>query len=146
MLLLDEVDKLASDFRGDPAAALEALDPKQNVSFKDHYLDIPFDLSDVLFITTANTLDTIPRPLLDRMDVIELSSYTRVENLKLPKTPCAPNSPATGLKGKVKLNQKHDLRYHRWLYPGGGCSESERTITQLLRKCAKQIAAGQQSP
>lgn len=144
LLLLDEVDKLASDFRGDPAAALlEALDPEQNVSFKDHYLDIPFDLSDVLFITTANTLDTIPRPLLDRMDVIELSSYTRVEKFEIAKRHLVPKQlAATGLKGKVKLNQSAIYGIIDGYTQEAGVRNLERTITQLLRKCAKQIAAG----
>lgn len=144
LLLLDEVDKLASDFRGDPAAALlEALDSEQNVSFKDHYLDIPFDLSDVLFITTANTLDTIPRPLLDRMDVIELSSYTRVEKFEIAKRHLVPKQlAATGLKGKVKLNQSAIYGIIDGYTQEAGVRNLERTITQLLRKCAKQIAAG----
>ena len=144
LLLLDEVDKRASDFRGDPAAALlEALDPEQNVSFKDHYLDIPFDLSDVLFITTANTLDTIPRPLLDRMDVIELSSYTRVEKFEIAKRHLVPKQlAATGLKGKVKLNQSAIYGIIDGYTQEAGVRNLERTITQLLRKCAKQIAAG----
>ena len=144
LLLLDEVDKMASDFRGDPAAALlEALDPEQNVAFKDHYIDLPFDLSGVLFITTANTLDTIPRPLLDRMDVIELSSYTRVEKFEIARRHLLPKQLlATGLKGKVKLT--HTALYG--LIDGytqeAGVRNLERTITEVLRKCAKVIAAG----
>lgn len=93
LMLLDEIDKLAGDFRGDPAAALlEALDPEQNSTFNDHFIDIPFDLSHVLFITTANDLGSIPGPLRDRMDVIELPSYTRVENTTLPANICCPSS------------------------------------------------------
>ncbi len=145
LLLLDEIDKMASDFRGDPAAALlEALDPEQNKSFKDHYLDIPFDLSDVLFITTANDLGTIPRPLLDRMDVIELASYTRIEKFNIAKKHLLPKQLAkNGLKGKVRIT---DTAIHALIdsyTQEAGVRSLERAITEVLRKCAKTIASGE---
>lgn len=143
LILLDEIDKLGNDFRGDPAAALlEALDPEQNKAFKDHFLDIPFDLSRVLFVTTANSLDTIPRPLLDRMDVIELGSYTREEKLQIARRHLLPRQlEKTGLKGKVKIPAAV-LEMLIDGYTGeAGVRTLERTIAEVLRKCARQIAA-----
>lgn len=145
LILLDEIDKLANDFRGDPAAALlEALDPEQNKAFKDHYLDIPFDLSQVLFITTANDRSTIPAPLLDRMDVIELSSYTRVEKFNIAKRHLVPKQlKNTGLEGKVSIHSAAIYGLIDGYTREAGVRTLERTITEVLRKCARRIAAGE---
>ncbi len=146
LILLDEVDKLASDFRGDPAAALlEALDPEQNSTFKDLYLDIPFDLSKVLFITTANSTDTIPRPLLDRMDVIELPSYTRLEKFQIAKRHLLPKQlRLTGLKGRVRITDSALTALIDGYTQEAGVRSLERVITEVLRKCAKTIAAAEE--
>ncbi len=146
LLLLDEIDKMASDFRGDPAAALlEALDPEQNKAFKDHYLDIPFDLSDVLFITTANDTSTIPRPLLDRMDVIELGSYTRIEKFNIVKKHLLPKQLLkNGLKGKAKITDTALYGIIDGYTQEAGVRTLERVITEVLRKCAKVIASEEQ--
>ena len=147
LMLLDEVDKLGSDFRGDPSSALlEVLDSEQNYAFRDHYIELPYDLSHVLFIATANDLSTVPRPLLDRMEVIRLSSYTREEKFQIAK------------KYLVKKQmKKHGLTRSTFairdnaLYAlidfytrESGVRSLEREIASLCRKAAKQIVAGEQ--
>ena len=145
LMLLDEIDKLAGDFRGDSAAALlEALDPEQNSTFNDHFIDIPFDLSHVLFITTANDLGGIPGPLRDRMDVIELPSYTRVEKYNIARKHLLPKQlKACGLTGKVTLSQSALYGIIDGYTREAGVRNLERTITSVLRKCARKIAAGE---
>ena len=137
LLLLDEVDKMGSDHRGDPAAALlEVLDAEQNGTYRDHYVEIPYDLSDVMFITTANDLGTIPRPLLDRMEVIELSSYTDEEKLMIAKNHLIPKQLAKhGLK-KTQLKITDDAI--RDMIAGwtreSGVRNLERLVAKLCRK------------
>ena len=142
VLLLDEIDKMGSDYRGDPSAALlEVLDSEQNNSYRDHYLEIPFDLSNVMFITTANTLDTVPRPLLDRMEVIELSSYTDEEKLMIAKNHLVPKQIAKhGLK-KSQLRITDDaLREIIECYTReSGVRNLERSIGDICRKTDMQL-------
>lgn len=145
VLLLDEIDKLAGDYKGDPSSALlEVLDPEQNKTFKDHFLDIPFDLSEVLFITTANDAGTIPAPLLDRMDVIELSSYTRTEKFNIAKRHLLPKQlKNNGLEGRVSVTPGALYEVIDGYTREAGVRNLERTITSVLRKCAQKIAAGE---
>ena len=145
VILLDEIDKLAGDYKGDPSSALlEVLDPEQNRTFKDHYLDIPFDLSEVLFITTANDASTIPGPLYDRMDVIELPSYTRTEKFNIAKKHLLPKQlKNNGVDGMVSLNSAALYEIIDGYTREAGVRTLERTITAVLRKCAQKIAAGE---
>lgn len=142
VLLLDEVDKMGSDYRGDPSAALlEVLDSEQNKTYRDHYLEIPFDLSDVMFITTANTIDTIPRPLLDRMEIIELGSYTDEEKLAIVKNHLLSKQfIAHGIK-KSQLRITDDaIREIICCYTReSGVRQLERCIAQLCRKISMMI-------
>ena len=145
VILLDEIDKLAGDYKGDPSSALlEVLDPEQNRTFKDNYLDIPFDLSEVLFITTANDASTIPGPLYDRMDVIELPSYTRTEKFNIAKRHLLPKQlKNNGLGGKVTMTSGAIYEIIDGYTREAGVRNLERTITSVLRKCAQKIAAGE---
>ena len=137
VLLLDEVDKMGSDYRGDPSAALlEVLDSEQNKSYRDHFLEIPFDLSNVLFITTANTLDTIPRPLLDRMEIIELGSYTDEEKVMIAKNHLIPKQIRNhGLKkSQLKITDDAIREMIRCYTRESGVRGLERWIAQICRK------------
>jgi ATP-dependent Lon protease len=145
VLLIDEIDKMGADFRGDPASAmLEVLDPEQNSHFRDHYLDLPFDLSKVLFICTANQLETIPGPLLDRMDVIQLSGYTEDEKLGIAQKYLLPKQlEAHGLTGEQVSVGEDTLRVVIREYTReAGVRNLERRIADLLRKSAREIAEG----
>lgn len=149
LMLLDEIDKVASDYKGDPSAALlEVLDPEQNSRFMDHYLDLPLDLSEVLFIATANTLDTIPRPLLDRMEVIELSSYTEAEKFFIAKKHL--------LKKQLKKNglTSKELKVTDGALRGvisgytkeAGVRKLEQKLNELCRKAVWKIDAEEETP
>jgi ATP-dependent Lon protease len=145
VLLIDEIDKMGADFRGDPASAmLEVLDPEQNRTFRDHYLDLPFDLSRVLFICTANTIDTIPGPLLDRMDSISLSGYTEDEKVGIAKRHLLPKQVAAhGLEpeGFALSDRALRLVIHEYTREAG-VRGLERRIADLCRKAARRVAEG----
>jgi ATP-dependent Lon protease len=145
VFLIDEIDKLGSDYRGDPASAmLEVLDPEQHATFRDHYLDLPFDLSKVLFVCTANQLDTIPPPLLDRMDVIHLSGYTDDEKLGIARRYLVPKQlEAHGLESaKVAITEKAIRLVLREYTHEAGVRNLERELAALCRKAAREFAEG----
>jgi ATP-dependent Lon protease len=145
LFMIDEIDKMGADYRGDPASAmLEVLDPEQNATFRDHYLDVPFDLSKVMFVTTANTLDTIPGPLRDRMEVIQLAGYTEEEKLQIARRYLMPRQiERTGLKRSQLAFSDTGLRAIIEQYTReAGVRGLEREIGSVCRKVARAVAEG----
>jgi len=142
LLLLDEIDKLGSDHRGDPSAALlEVLDAEQNKTYRDHYVEIPFDLSDVMFITTANTLDTVPRPLLDRMEIIELGSYTDEEKVQIAKNHLIPKQlKKHGIKkSQLRITEDAIREIIACYTRESGVRNLERSFADICRKTAMKL-------
>ncbi|MFC5712682.1 endopeptidase La [Thalassorhabdus alkalitolerans] len=146
VFLLDEIDKMANDFRGDPASAmLEVLDPEQNNSFADHFIEEPFDLSKVMFITTANNVGTIPEPLLDRMEIITIAGYTEVEKQMIAKEYLLPKQVKEhGLtKGTIQVKDEALLKVIRYYTREAGVRSLERQLATVCRKAAKIIVSGE---
>ncbi len=146
LILLDEVDKMSADYKGDPSSAmLEVLDPEQNVEFRDHYLEVPFDLSDVLFITTANDVSMIPRPLMDRMELIEMNSYTREEKWHIARKHLLPKQMKKhGLSSaQLKINKKALYALIDSYTRESGVRQLERELASICRKAAKSIVSGE---
>lgn len=146
VILFDEIDKMGSDYKGDPSSAmLEVLDPEQNSTFTDHYFEIPIDLSDVLFITTANTTETIPAPLLDRMEVIELSSYTREEKFHIAKKHLLPKQLKKHgeTRKTLKINDKALYAIIDGYTKEAGVRGLEKKIASVCRKAAKKLVSGE---
>jgi ATP-dependent Lon protease len=147
LILLDEIDKMSSDFRGDPSSAmLEVLDSEQNHAFRDHYLEVPFDLSNILFLMTANTLDTVPRPLLDRMEVISISGYTEEEKLEIARRYLIPKQLTNhGLKkSNLRLNEDTVRDIINYYTKESGVRNLEREIANICRKAAKILVENNQ--
>jgi ATP-dependent Lon protease len=145
VFMLDEIDKIGADWRGDPASALlEVLDPAQNHSFLDNYLGVPFDLSQILFIATANTLDTIPPPLLDRMEILQLSGYTDQEKLRIAQQYLVPKElTAHGLTpDELAFEEAALRRIIRGHTREAGVRDLDRQIAAICRKVAREIAEG----
>lgn len=149
LLLLDEVDKVGQDYRGDPAAALmEILDPAQNVTFRDNYLDLDFDLSNIFFVATANTLDTIPRPLLDRMEIIRLSGYTEEEKVQIARQYLLPAQlrEVNLSSAQISVPDAVIAQIIRSYTREAGVRELDRQLARLVRKSALPFAAGKAEP
>jgi ATP-dependent Lon protease len=145
LFMIDEIDKMGADYRGDPASAmLEVLDPEQNATFRDHYLDVPFDLSDVMFITTANTLDTVPGPLRDRMEVIQLSGYTEEEKVEIAKRYLVPRQiERNGLtRGRISFTDGALAAIVADYTREAGVRNLERELGTVCRKVARGVAEG----
>ena len=147
LIMMDEIDKLSSDFRGDPASALlEVLDPEQNSHFRDHYIDIEYDLSKVVFITTANNISSIPRPLLDRMEVIELPGYTEYEKVNIARNHLIPRQiEEHALANLIKVNFSDEIIHYiiKYYTRESGVRSLERTIAKVLRKIIKDHLKGE---